>query len=162
MSNCRCEGSLITTKETCEVNRQSLKEYWRFHTMDDERSMLSRRYVWNETRSREEAKIHRKRKGFATVQLSTTEFLEKRDTDRKTSFRKGKPDNMLRLDKRMIVQNGMSVITGILLSLPFIKQGIANLGISVRSSTRKRLGANRRNENILWWSPKHRITPKQR
>ena len=35
--------------------------------------------------------------GLATAQFSTTELLGKRDPDRKNSFRKGKPANMLRI-----------------------------------------------------------------
>ena len=45
---------------------------------------------------REEARIQRKWKGFATVQFSKTEFLGKRNPDRKKSFWKGIPANMLR------------------------------------------------------------------
>ena len=36
-------------------------QQWRFCTMDNKRSVLSRRQVWNETRSREKATIQRKR-----------------------------------------------------------------------------------------------------
>ena len=52
----------------------------------------------------------------------------------------------------------MPVMTSIQLSVPFIKKGIANLGISVRSSIRRKLVANQTNGIILWWSPKHWIT----
>ena len=53
-----------------------------------------------------------------------------------------------RLFQRVIVQKEMPVITGIHLSVPFIKQGMRTWGVSVRSSTAgKRLEANRRNEN---------------
>ena len=72
--------------------------------------------------------MQRKRPGFATVQLSTTEFLGKRDTDKKKSFSKRKPANMLRLSKMVIVQEGMPVITGIHVSVVCVL------------STRKRLG----------------------
>ena len=48
----------------------------------------------------------------------------------------------------------MQVITGSHHSVPFIRKGIANLGVSVRSSIRKRLGANQSNDIILWSSPK--------
>ena len=78
--------------------------------MDHESSVLLRREVWNETRSRNETKIQRERRGVATVQLSATEFLGQRDTDRKKSYKKGEPSDMLRL-----------LITGIHLSVPFIK-----------------------------------------
>ena len=40
------------------------------------------------------------------------------------------------------------MIAGIHLSVPFIKKGVANLGISVRVSIQKRLEANQRNETI--------------
>ena len=53
----------------------------------------------------------RKRKWFATVQLSMTEFLGKSDTpDQKKSFRKGKPANMLRfLSKTVILHKGINI-----------------------------------------------------
>ena len=60
------------------------------------------------------ARIQGKGKGFATVQLSTKEFLGKRNADRKKSFRKGTPANMLRLSKDVTVQKEMLVITGII------------------------------------------------
>ena len=56
--------------------------------MDNEKSMLSRILVCIETRSREEARIHGKKKGFATVQLSTTEFFGERNPDKKEAFKK--------------------------------------------------------------------------
>ena len=103
--------------------------------------------MWNETRSRNETGIQRKTQGFATVRLSATDFRGKRDTDRKKSFRKGKPSQHA---SPLTVQQGMLVITGIHLSVPFIEQGIANLGMRVRSSIRKRLGGRtKRNEIIL-------------
>ena len=46
------------------------------------------------------------------------------------------------------------MITGSHHSVPFIREGIANLGVSVRLSIRKRLGANQSNDIILWSSPK--------
>ena len=62
---------------------------------------LSRWSVWNETRTRGEAIIQRKR--VSTVQLST-----------------GQPPNMLCFAKRVIVQKERLVISGIHLSVAFI------------------------------------------
>ena len=93
------------------------EKHWRLRTTDDTRSMLSRTQVWNEARCREEARIKRRRRGFATVQLSTTEFLGKRDPDRKQFFMKGKPANMRRLSQRVVVPKRMPVTTGIHVSV---------------------------------------------
>ena len=119
----------------------------------------------SERRSRE-GKRESKGKGteFATVQFSTTEFLGRRDPDRIQSFRHGEPANMLRFAKGDRPK-GLLVIPVIHDSVLFVKQGILNMRVSARLSTRKRLGgegANQRNEIILWWSPKHGITPKHR
>ena len=64
--------------------------------------------------------------------------------------------HVLRILKR-IVQKGMLVITG-------IRRGLACSGVSARSLSHSvnRLGWEQRNETIMWWSPKHWITPKLR
>ena len=103
--------------------------------MDNKRSVLSKRKVWNETRSRKKWRIQRKGKGFGDG------IPWKRNSDRKDSFRKGKPANVLRLSERVIVLEGMPLITGTHPIVPFIKEGIANLGISVRSSIRGKTGS---------------------
>ena len=100
--------------------------------------------MWSETRSRQETRSQKKRQGFATVQLSTTEFLGESDTDRKKSFRKGKTSQHAWLFFKVIVRKGMLVITGIHLSVSFIKKGIANLGASART----RLEANERTNKM--------------
>ena len=64
--------------------------------------------------------------------------------------------------KRVIVQKGMPMISVIHWRATLVKEGLANLGVSVRVSIRKRLVANRRNEIILQWSPEHWISPEQR
>ena len=91
--------------------------------------------MWNETRYREDAGTQKK--GFATIQLSTADFFLERKTLGKISLSgKGSPAK--------IVQQEMLAITGIHLSVLFIKKGIANLGVFVPPSKRERLGANQR------------------
>ena len=87
--------------------------------------------------------------GLATAQLSTKKLLGKRDPDRKKSFRKGKPANMLRilrgwLSKRHACDHWHP------LECSFHQTGLAHSGVSVRLTIRKRLGANQRDERILW------------
>ena len=67
---------------------QKEKKQWRLRTVGDERSMLSRRKCGMKHDQRDEARTQRKRYGFTTVQLSTTEFLGK-DPDRRKAFKKG-------------------------------------------------------------------------
>ena len=43
-----------------------------------------------------------KEKGFATIQLSTTEFLGKRNPGRKESFREGNSPKLLRLSREYL------------------------------------------------------------
>ena len=53
--------------------------------------------VWDETRSREHARIQKEKEMVRDRQAFHDEFLGKSDTpDQKKSFRKGKPANMLR------------------------------------------------------------------
>ena len=84
--------------------------------------------MWKENTIRRISENPKKGKVFASIQLSTTEFLEKRDTEREKSFRKEKPVDLRRLSKVLILQKGMLVITGIHLSAPFIKKGTCRLG----------------------------------
>ena len=76
--------------------------------------------------------------------------LERGTPDRTMSLRKGQPTNMHRFLKRVTVQKGMPVITGIHPNALFMKREVANFGVSVRSTILNRLDANRRNEGILW------------
>ena len=125
--------------------------------MDNNMSILLRRYVWNERRSREQARIQRSEKGFATIGLSTTGFLGKREPVRKKSFRKGKRADML------LSQQGMHVIIGNPLECSFHQRGKCKLGNKCAfKHTEKRLVANQRNEIIRWQSPKHWTTTMQR
>ena len=59
------------------------------------------------------------------------------------------------------MHNGMPLITSIHLSVLFIRELQTWEQVSVQAHG-KELGANQSNEIVLWWSPKHVITPKQR
>ena len=102
--------------------------------------------MWNEN----QRDSKRKREGFATVQLSTTEFFGKRDPDKKEVLSGRKTSQHASLLKWAIDQKRMPVITDIHLSVPFTGPGGAGLGVCVCLSIRKRLGANQRHELILW------------
>ena len=62
--------------------------------------------------------------------------------------------------KRVIVRIGMPVMIAIRLSAPFIKQGIANLGVSVDFSIRKRLEATQGSEFNFVVVAQNLTTPK--
>ena len=85
----------------------------------------------------------------------------KRSPARFESFRKENQPTCT-LSRRASVRKEMHVIVGMHLSALIIKEEIANLGISVRSSTLNRLVANRRSGIFLEQSPTHSISPKQR
>ena len=73
------------------------------------------------TRSRKETRIQRKRQGFTTVQLSATEFLGEKDTDRKNPSGKENQPACFAY-KRVFVQKGMLLITGIHLCVLFKRE----------------------------------------
>ena len=83
-----------------------------------------------------------------TAQLSKKKLFGLRQPDRKSlSVNEWmNSQHASFFSQTVIVPKGMLVIAGIHLSVSFTKKVIANLGISVRSSIRTRLGANPGNE----------------
>ena len=104
-------------------------------------SALEEISVGMKARSRERCENPKgKRKGFATLQLSATEFFGTRNSDRKETCRKGKPSQRASPLKSVIVQRRMLLITGIHLRVPFHQWRNGNLAISVRFGMRNKAG----------------------
>ena len=106
------------------------------------------RYKVSVKRNNTEKKRKSKGKGKGSRPSSSPRrnSLEEGIPDRKESFTKGKPPTCF-VFKWVIVQKGILVIAGIHLSVLFSStRECANFGKSVRSSRRKRLGANQMKE----------------
>ena len=114
------------------------------------------------TRTGDQASIQRNRKGFATFQLSTTEFLGTRKLSGINSSGQQNRPTCFASRNGSLSKRAMPVITGIHLRVLYVKRGIANVEISVQSSMRQTLEANEKKGIISVVVAKNWITPKQR